>query len=143
MTELTASGRRIVVVRCGASRNVAGRPSNTVLTALPRVLVSCAASDAQRTMSNGKQTTFRMVGLILSIAAQRESSNRIDIGASPRRESQNHRAKAAVGDRLQSLPGAAVVVPGVMGESGGSRKSPTPAQHLTFPQSTVAFPNSS
>src|SRR5205807_10566872 len=85
----------------------------------------------------------RMVGLILSIAAQRESSTRIDIGGSPRRESQSHRAKAAVGGRLQSLPGAAVVVPGVLGESRGSRKSPTPAQNLTFPQSTVAFPNSS
>ena len=52
MTELTGSGRRIVVVRCGASRSVAGCPSKTVLAAFSRVLVVCAASDAQKMMSN-------------------------------------------------------------------------------------------
>src|ERR1051326_734012 len=44
-TELTGSGNRIVVVRCGDNRRLAGRPSTIVL-------VACPASVAQTKMIN-------------------------------------------------------------------------------------------
>ena len=132
MTELTGSGRRIVVVRCGASRNVAGRPSKTVLAA---VAVVCAASDAQKMISRDRKQIFRMASLILS--------TRIDIGESPRRESQSHPVEAAAADPLPSSPGAAAATRGAPAQSARSRRSPRPEQHPAFRQSMVASPGSS
>src|SRR5580765_5146461 len=49
-TELTGSGSRIVVVRCGDNRRLAGRPSTIVL-------VVCPASVAQTNTINDEATT--------------------------------------------------------------------------------------
>src|SRR5262249_9731681 len=81
-----------------------------------------------------RKQIFRMASLILS--------TRIDIGESPRRESQNHRVEAVAAGPLPSSPGAEAAVPGAPAQSARYRRSPRPELHPAFRRSMVASPDS-